>query len=191
MATRATKTATKTAGKTTSTGKPAAGKTRKAAPAAPPPPAETVLSLSVQYNVAEEVRLPRWRLRRWVAQALAALDGPAGASFTLRLVGAAEGRRLNRDFRERDYATNVLTFEYGADPAGTVHGDIVICVPVLVREAKEQKKPFLHHAAHLVIHATLHALGYDHLDPEQEAEMESLEIEILARMAIPDPYQVS
>ena len=67
----------------------------------------------------------------------------------------------------------------------------MICVPVLVREAKEQKKPFLHHAAHLVIHATLHALGYDHLDPEQEAEMESLEIEILARMAIPDPYQVS
>jgi len=195
MATRATKTAVKTAAKTaakaTPAGKSAAGKTRKAAPVAPPPPADTALSLSVQYNVAEEVRLPRWRLRRWVAQALAALEGPAGASFTLRLVGAAEGRRLNRDFRERDYATNVLTFEYGADPAGTVHGDIVICVPVLVREAKEQKKPFLHHAAHLVIHATLHALGYDHLDPEQEAEMESLEIEILARMAIPDPYQVS
>lgn len=195
MATRATKTAsrtaTKTAVKTTPARKSAAGKTRKATPVAPPPPVETALSLSVQYNVAEEVRLPRWRLRRWVAQALAALEGPAGASFTLRLVGAAEGRRLNRDFRERDYATNVLTFEYGADPAGTVHGDIVICVPVLVREAKEQKKPFLHHAAHLVIHATLHALGYDHLDPEQEAEMESLEIEILARMAIPDPYQVS
>lgn len=187
MATRATKTAINTA----PAGKSAAGKTRKTAPVAPPPPADTVLSLSVQYNVAEQERLPRWRLRRWVAQALAALDGPAGASFTLRLVGAAEGRRLNRDFRERDYATNVLTFEYGADPAGTVHGDIVICVPVLVREAREQKKPFLHHAAHLVIHATLHALGYDHLDPEQEAEMESLEIEILARMAIPDPYQVS
>lgn len=199
MATRATKTASKTAAKPavnaaakpSPAGKSAHGKTRKAVPVAPPPPAETVLSLSVQYNVAEEVRLPRWRLRRWVTQALAALEGPAGASFTLRLVGAAEGRRLNRDFRERDYATNVLTFEYGADPAGTVHGDIVICVPVLVREAKAQKKPFLNHAAHLVIHATLHALGYDHLDPEQEAEMESLEIEILARMAIPDPYRVS
>jgi probable rRNA maturation factor len=186
MATRTAKTAaTSKASKTT------AGKTRQPAPVVAPEPAETVLNLSVQYNVAEQERLPRWRLRRWVAQALAALDGPAGASFTLRLVGAAEGRRLNRDFRERDYATNVLTFEYGADPSGTVSGDIVICVPVLVREAKEQKKPFLHHAAHLTIHATLHALGYDHLDPEQEAEMEALEIEILARMAIPDPYRVS
>jgi probable rRNA maturation factor len=181
MATRATKTTTPAS----------AGKTASARQAAPKPPEDTVLRLSVQYNVAEQDRLPRWRLRRWVAQALAALEGPTGASFTLRLVGAAEGRRLNRDFRERDYATNVLTFEYGADPEGVVHSDIVICVPVLAREAKEQKKPFLHHAAHLVVHATLHALGYDHLDPEQEAEMEALEIEILTRMAIPDPYQVS
>jgi len=150
------------------------------------------LSLSVQYAAAEP-RLPRWRLRRWAARALAGAqsDGaiPArGARLALRLVGQAEGRRLNRDFRGRDYATNVLTFEYGADPSGIVHGDIVLCLPVLAREAREQRKSFLDHAAHLVVHGTLHALGYDHVKAGDAHRMEALETRILAGMGIADPY---
>ncbi|VFR39632.1 Metal-dependent hydrolase YbeY, involved in rRNA and/or ribosome maturation and assembly [plant metagenome] len=153
-----------------------------------------MLSLSVQYGVAEP-RLPRWRLRRWVARGLAGAaadmaEPPAAAQLSLRLVGLAEGRRLNREFRERDYATNVLTFEYGADPGGTVHGDIVLCVPVLVKEAREQKKALLDHAAHLVVHGTLHALGYDHLNAREARRMESLETAVLDGMGIADPYLV-
>lgn len=153
-----------------------------------------MLSLSVQYGVAEP-RLPRWRLRRWVARGLAGAaadmaEPPAAAQLSLRLVGLAEGRRLNREFRERDYATNVLTFEYGADPGGTVHGDIVLCVPVLVKEAREQKKALLDHAAHLVVHGTLHALGYDHLNARDAWRMESLETAVLDGMGIADPYLV-
>ncbi|RZS78231.1 rRNA maturation RNase YbeY [Pigmentiphaga kullae] len=160
--------------------------------AASAPAAAPALSLAIQYG-QEEARLPRWRLRRWVAQALRApeLADVAGVALTLRLVGAAEGRRLNRDFRQRDYATNVLTFEYGADPAGVVGGDIVLCLPVLVSEARAQKKPFLHHAAHLVVHGVLHSLGYDHLNDRDARRMEALETRILAEMAIPDPYRVS
>ena len=157
----------------------------------------TDLSLSIQYAVPVP-ELPRWRLRRWAALALdTALtepgfavsgDAPAGASLTLRLVDAEEGRALDASFRERDYATNVLTFEYGQDPDGILHGDIVLCVPVLQREAKEQKKTLHDHAAHLVVHGVLHSLGYDHLDEEEAAAMESLETRILARLRISDPY---
>lgn len=149
------------------------------------------LSLAIQYQL-DAPQLPRWRLRRWVRQALncAATELPTlrGASLTLRLVDTEEGRELNQGFRERDYATNVLTFEYGQDPDGICHGDIVLCLPVMAREAAEQGKPEVHHAAHLVIHGVLHALGYDHLEPDEEAHMEALETKILAAMAIPDPY---
>ncbi|MFC4278697.1 rRNA maturation RNase YbeY [Achromobacter aloeverae] len=150
------------------------------------------LSLAVQYAVAEP-RLPRWRLRRWVAHALAGAQADGlvdfqGAEISLRLVGQAEGRRLNRDFRGRDYATNVLTFEYGVDPAGTARGDIVLCVPVLVREAREQGKTLLAHAAHLTAHGTLHALGYDHVKPRDARRMEALETGLLAALRIADPY---
>ncbi len=150
------------------------------------------LSLAVQYGVAEP-RLPRWRLRRWVERALnAAADDELirfqHAELSLRLVGQAEGRRLNRDFRERDYATNVLTFEYGVDPLGTARGDIVICVPVLTREAREQGKSFLAHATHLTVHGVLHALGYDHIKNKDARRMENLETQILAALRIDDPY---
>jgi probable rRNA maturation factor len=169
-----------------------------------------LLSLSVQY-ATEAGELPRWRLRRWVRLAV---DGVAASrvaaqkaarkrssrssaphapltavALALRLVDADEGRALNREFRGKDYATNVLTFEYGTDPDGQASGDIVLCVPVLRREADEQGKPLLAHAAHLVIHGVLHALGYDHLEPVEAEEMEALEIAILARMGLPDPYQ--
>ena len=158
---------------------------------------ELSISVSVQY-ATEAAELPRWRLRRWIQRAVeqaageeaGLLDAPRflGADITLRLVDSDEGQTLNRDFRQRDYATNVLTFEYGIDPEGIVSGDIVLCVPVLHREAQEQGKPLLHHAAHLTIHGVLHALGYDHEEDDAAQEMEALETRILATLNIPDPY---
>jgi len=149
------------------------------------------LSLSVQYGTPA-ADLPRWRLRRWVRRALdcAATDLPGlnAASLALRLVDADEGQALNRDYRGKDYATNVLTFEYGLDPEGRLSADIVLCLPVLEREAREQGKPLLAHAAHLTVHGVLHALGHDHLDADEAAEMEALEIRILAQMGLPNPY---
>ena len=156
------------------------------------------LSLSVQYATPAP-ELPRWRLRRWVQRAVAgalASEADAGmpnrfraAALTLRLVDVEEGRSLNRDFRHKDYATNVLTFEYGIDPDGVAAGDIVLCLPVLHQEAATQHKTVLAHAAHLTVHGVLHALGYDHVDPEEAADMEALETEILASMFIADPYR--
>jgi probable rRNA maturation factor len=150
------------------------------------------LSLSVQYAAAAP-ELPRWRIRRWVQAALRGLATdlptcPARVALTVRVVDTQEGLALNREFRERDYATNVLTFEYGTDPEGTAHGDVVLCLPVLQREAAEQGKPLLHHAAHLVVHGTLHALGYDHLDDQQAEHMEALETTILGSLGISNPY---
>src|SRR5690606_1200472 len=106
----------------------------------------------------------------------------------LRLVDEEEGRELNRQFRERDYATNVLTFEYGMDPEGGMAGDIVLCVPVLKREAQEQGKTLLRHAAHLTVHGVLHALGHDHIDPDEARDMEATEVRVLATLGVPDPY---
>lgn len=149
------------------------------------------LALAVQYQTPASF-LPRWRLRRWVAHALAqaapASPTLTGAQLTLRIVDADEAHALNATYRQRDYATNVLTFEYGQDPDGIRHGDIVLCLPVLQREAAEQGKPILHHAAHLVIHGTLHALGYDHQDSDDAHRMETLETALLAHFRIPDPY---
>jgi probable rRNA maturation factor len=152
-------------------------------------------SLSVQYAVSAP-DLPRWRLRRWVGQALgqalATPDPRTGqpVALTLRIVDADEGRALNASYRQRDYATNVLTFEYGETPDGLISGDIVLCLPVLMREAAEQHKPLLHHAAHLVTHGVLHALGWDHIAPDEADRMEALETRILAVQHIPNPYRV-
>lgn len=157
------------------------------------------LSLAIQYG-SPAPELPRWRLRRWVRRAVEAVvharasaanpdaPAPAAVALTLRLVDADEGRELNRSFRNKDYATNVLTFEYGIDPGGTASGDIVLCLPVLHREAAEQGKDLLDHAAHLTVHGVLHALGYDHVDAAEALEMEGLEVHILKKMRIADPY---
>jgi len=155
-------------------------------------PAPPVLSLAVQY-AAPAPWLARWRLRYWVQRTITAARAEGCAPFarlhlTLRLVDAGEGRALNRDFRGRDTATNVLTFAYGADPDGTVHADVVLCLPVLQREASEQHKSPLAHAAHLTIHGVLHALGYDHDEPDKAQRMEALETCILAAMGVADPY---
>lgn len=145
-----------------------------------PPPA---LNLSVQFAATVPAGLNRSRLRRWVQ---AALQQPA--QLTLRFVVAAEGKKLNAAFRGKDYATNVLTFPYHAAGDATAVADIVICVPVVAREAKEQKKKLLHHYAHLIVHGVLHAQGFDHIKKKDAAEMEALEISILQQLRVPDPY---
>lgn len=147
-------------------------------------------SLSVQYGI-DAPTLPRWRFRRWVAATLKQAPLPKGCErveLGLRLVDADEGRMLNHQFRDKDYATNVLTFEYGLTPNGTLTADIVLCLPVLLAEAKAQSKAPLHHAAHLTVHGVLHALGFDHIDDDQARTMEALETAILARLGIADPY---
>lgn len=151
-------------------------------------------SLSVQY-ATEAPELPRWRLRGWVRSALSLLAkhielDANHIELSIRIVDAAEGREINHQFRGKDYATNVLTFEYGVDPEGTLRADLVLCRPVLLEEAAQQGKSVLHHAAHLTLHGVLHALGYDHIDDSQAQEMESLEIMLLARLKIKNPYQL-
>ncbi|NMG30520.1 rRNA maturation RNase YbeY [Aromatoleum evansii] len=130
-------------------------------------------------------------MRRWAQAALQGVD----AEVTVRLVGATEGRELNRDFRGKDYATNVLTFVYGEgegmpdqDDDAPLAGDLVLCVPVVVREAAEQGKPLAAHYAHLIVHGMLHLQGYDHEDSDEAEEMEALETRILAELGYPDPY---
>ena len=146
------------------------------------------LSLSVQYPDARlESLITRPKVRRWVKAALF-----APAELTIRFVDAEEGRTLNRDYREKDYATNVLTFAYNegeelSDDEPT-RADIILCTDVLEKEAAEQKKSVEEHTAHLIVHGVLHAQGYDHMDDEEAAEMEGLETEILAKLGISDPY---
>lgn len=137
-------------------------------------------SLSVQYASGDEGIPQRHRFRRWVA---ASLEGPA--QVTIRIVGLEEGLHLNRDFRGKDYATNVLTFVYEKGI-----GDIVICAPVIRREALEQKKDIESHYAHMTVHGILHLQGYDHEDEQDAAIMESREKAIMARLGYPNPYGV-
>ncbi|MBC7203980.1 MAG: rRNA maturation RNase YbeY [Pusillimonas sp.] len=150
------------------------------------------LSLSVQYAASAQT-LPRWRLRRWIQAALALAprnpDIPR-VTLTLRLVNADEGRELNQQFRNRNYPTNVLTFEYGLEPEAGLMADIVLCLPVLYQEAQVQQKTIHAHAAHLTIHGVLHALGYDHQNDQDAQEMESLEARILQKLGFTNPYQV-
>jgi probable rRNA maturation factor len=149
------------------------------------PPAKNKLTLSVQYpDPRLKETVPRTRLRRWVQAALF-----APAELTLRFVDAEEGQILNRDYRDKDYATNVLTFAYTEDEDSEVtQADIVLCTDVLLREAQEQRVTLEAHAAHLVVHGVLHAQGYGHETEEEAAEMEQLETEILATLGFPDPY---
>ena len=128
----------------------------------------------------------RARLRRWVRMAL-----DCDAEITLRLVGRTEAIALNRAYRGRDYAPNVLTFAYAPIPGEPCRADIALCLPVLRDEARRQHKPLDHHLAHLVIHGVLHAQGHDHLEPAQADRMEALETRLLARLRMPDPYTLA
>jgi probable rRNA maturation factor len=141
------------------------------------------LALTIQ-EVASDPALPidRPRLRRWVRAAL-----EHEASLVFRFVDEAEGRHLNHAYRERDRPTNVLTFAYAGAPR--VEADIVICIPVVLAESKAARIAARDHLAHLVIHGTLHAQGYDHEDDGDARRMEAREVAILHRFGIADPYE--
>jgi probable rRNA maturation factor len=145
------------------------------------------LELSLQFGSfrgasAQRRLLTTARVKRWVAMAL---KGPA--EITVRIVGPDEAQALNRQFRGKDYATNVLTFDYGRQPVTSA--DLVLCGPVVEHEAREQGKPLEAHYAHLLVHGTLHAQGYDHEEGDAQAlEMESAEILLLAALGFPNPY---
>ena len=140
------------------------------------------LSLSVQY-ASDASDLPtRYQLRRWATLAL-----QRNAAMTIRMVDEAEGRELNKKFRGKNYATNVLTFIN--ENAEVLYGDIVICAPVVEKEALTQHKALLAHYAHLVLHAVLHLQGYDHEDDEDAARMEARETALMAKLGYADPYQ--
>ena len=128
--------------------------------------------------------------RRWTQAALAGARHRKHAEISVRIVGVREGRALNRQYRGRDYATNVLSFPVELPPGvrSPLLGDIVICAPVVAREAREQGKSGRDHYAHLTVHGVLHLLGFDHQNDKDAARMEALEIRILEGLAVPDPY---
>jgi probable rRNA maturation factor len=155
------------------------------------------LRLTTQYATRATGVPPRQAFRKWIKAALM-----HNAEIVLRIVDKAEGHNLNRDFRNRDYATNVLTFVYtdvqsniqldaqqgahaDADP---LTGDIVLCAPVIEDEARQQHKSLPAHYAHLTVHGVLHLQGYDHENEADAAAMEQLEIEILGRLGYQNPY---
>ncbi|KWR87346.1 rRNA maturation RNase YbeY [Cupriavidus sp. IDO] len=151
-------------------------------PATPPS-----LELEVQEGdgVGKREGLPRRRqIETWVKSALY-----ADAALTIRFVGEEEGRTLNRTYRGKDYATNVLTFAYAESEDDPVTGDIVLCCPVVEAEAREQHKPLEAHYAHLIVHGVLHAQGYEHEDDTEAEEMEAIETETLQALGYADPYQ--
>ena len=156
------------------------------------------LAVDIQ-NLTNKTLLSSPAIRRWARAAFGARG--AGASLVIRFVGAAEGRRLNLLWRGRDYATNVLSFPplLMPEPSRAVRatrrakephlvGDLVLCAPVVAREAKEQGKLIADHYAHLIVHGCLHLQGYDHTDERAAQVMESLEIKILAGLGITNPY---
>ena len=145
------------------------------------------LSLSLQFgDIKDATRhraaLPRHSVARWIRHAL-----ESDAEITIRIVGSEEGQALNRDYRQKDYATNVLTFDYTRAPLVTA--DLVLCAPVVAKEAKEYKKTLAAHYAHLLVHGTLHAQGYDHETSAADANaMEAREVVILAGLGVKNPY---
>lgn len=143
------------------------------------------LTLDIQY-ACDKTGLPgRADFRRWAKAAL--LEDVEAA---LRLVDAEEGQELNRDYRGKDYATNVLTFAYGADEDDApLTGDLILCAPVVAREAAEQGKTLEAHYAHLTVHGMLHLQGYDHEVETDALAMEAIESFIMRRLGYPDPYQ--
>ena len=141
------------------------------------------LNLSVQYAVSATGKPSRAQFRRWVRAAL----GHA-AHITLRIVGQEEGRTLNRSYRNRDYATNVLTFVF--QDSAPFEGDLALCAPVIAREARAQKKPLAAHYAHLTVHGVLHLQGYDHKNEPDAQVMERRETQIMAKLGYADPYLI-
>ena len=142
------------------------------------------LSLSVQYASQCNILPTRQQFRRWVSVAL-----QRDLHCTLRVVDEHEGRALNKDYRSKDYATNVLTFVY--DDTLPLSGDIVICAPVVEKEATAQTKQILAHYAHMTLHSALHLQGYDHENDKEAAVMEKLETALMLKLGYPAPYDVT
>jgi len=146
------------------------------------------LSLSLQFAADKGLArhravLTRAKVTRWIRHALL-----RDAELTVRIVDAKEGQALNRSYRHKDYATNVLTFDYAQEPV--VLADLVLCAPVVEREAKEQGKTLEEHYAHLLVHGTLHAQGYEHETNEKDAlEMEALEVLLMQSLGYGNPYE--
>ncbi len=140
------------------------------------------LSLSLQFaDPRHKALLPRHKVARWIRTALE-LPG----EITVRIVSAEEGQRLNREFRAKDYATNVLTFDYSHEPV--VVADLVICAEIVEKEAKAAKKELAAHYAHMLVHGTLHAQGYDHEEDDEAEYMEARESELMLALGFADPY---
>ena len=140
------------------------------------------LNLSLQFaDTRHRPLLPRHRVARWVR---AALLSPG--EITVRIVGADEARELNREYRQKDYATNVLTFDYQHEPV--VMADLVLCAPVVEAEARAQGLDLAAHYAHLLVHGTLHAQGFDHETAKQAREMEPRESALMRALGFADPY---
>ena len=147
-----------------------------------PRPAAPRLALALQFaDAGERALLPRHRIARWIR---AALERPP--EIAVRIVGAEEGQALNRAYRGKDYATNVLTFDYARTPV--VAADLVLCAPVLRREARELGVALEAHYAHLLVHGTLHAQGYDHEDAAEARAMEARESALMCALGFADPY---
>ena len=141
------------------------------------------LTLSLQFaDPTHRALLPRHKVARWVRAALA-----CPGEITVRIVGAEEGQALNRDYREKDYATNVLTFDYQHEPV--VMADLILCAPVVAQEAKDQRIDLAAHYAHLLVHGTLHAQGYDHEVEADALVMEARESELMLALGFADPYK--
>ncbi len=141
------------------------------------------LQLSLQFaDPRHRAQLPRHAVARWLRHAL---DAPG--QITVRIVDADEGRALNAQFRGKDYATNVLTFDYQHEPE--VVADLILCAPVIAKEARELRVPLKAHYAHLLVHGALHAQGHDHERDAEARVMEARETELLARLGFPDPYR--
>ena len=140
---------------------------------------------SARESTRHRQALPRHLVAKWIRHAL-----QDDAEITVRIVGAAEGQALNRDYRHKDYATNVLTFDYAKPPnSPVVQADLVVCAPVIAAEARAQKKTLQAHYAHLLVHGSLHAQGWDHETSDADARaMESLEVDILNKLGFKNPY---
>ncbi|MBS0381754.1 MAG: rRNA maturation RNase YbeY [Proteobacteria bacterium] len=150
------------------------------------------LGVSVSYATSRRGVPAPASFRHWVEAALVGAGHRKPAELSIRVVGTSEARALNARYRGKDYATNVLSFPVDL-PRGVTSpllGDLVICAPVVVREAREQGKPTRNHYAHLTVHGVLHLLGYDHLNERDAERMEMLETRILASLGIPDPYRL-
>ena len=150
----------------------------------------SAMTLHVGYAVPRAGIPSPASFRLWVEAALRGAKRRKATELSIRIVGADEGRALNRDYRGKDYATNVLSFEAGLPPELKLPliGDMVICAPVVAREAAEQGKRVRNHWAHLTVHGALHLLGYDHIVATEAEAMEALETRILAGLGIADPY---